>query len=66
MKEKIFFAFNLDDVRLSANPEEAKVSVRIVAARNRQKAKDFLARHYKGQLWTVVSHRDLHKGLIHA
>lgn len=65
MKEKIFFAFNLNDVESQNGSSETKVSVRLVAAKSRQKAKAFLAEHYRGKAWAVVSPRDLNKGLVH-
>ncbi|MBC7359830.1 hypothetical protein SAMN02745206_01564 [Desulfacinum infernum DSM 9756] len=66
MREKIFYAFNLDDFRADGGRSDTKVSVRLVAARSREKAKAFLAQHYGGQAWAVVSHRDLNKGLVRA
>lgn len=66
MKEKIFFAFNLDDAQSREGKSASKVSMRLVAAKSRQKAKAFLAEHYGGNAWAVISKRDLHKGLVHA
>lgn len=65
MREKIFFAFNLDDAQSRQGEADSKVSLRLVAARSQGQAKAFLAEHYGGSAWAVISRRDIHKGLVH-
>jgi hypothetical protein len=65
MKNKIFFAFNLDDAQSREGRSDSQVSMRLVAAENRHQAKAFLAEHYGGSAWAVISKREIHKGLVH-